>query len=203
MQQAMMDWQSLRQSKGQSLQEYTQEFRKRALVLGIPLYTQETLLNYIRGLHSYLCHMILMFNLTNLNEVCFQVTRMESKEKNTIDFFSMKPFKPYGNKFKGKGKGKHTTTMKNQGEKPMCTHFQEKGHDASKCWKLHIEFKPEKFQNKEDKKTTTIAIQHDFGSDFGDETKFVATSIQGKNPSIYISKHEPIVDERREVIYFI
>ena len=44
MQQAMMDWQNLRQSKGQSVQEYIQEFRKRALVLGIPLYTQETLL---------------------------------------------------------------------------------------------------------------------------------------------------------------
>ena len=47
MQQAMMDWQNLRQGKGQSVQEYTQEFGKRALVLGIPLYTQETLLKYI------------------------------------------------------------------------------------------------------------------------------------------------------------
>ena len=77
-----MEWQNLRQGKGQSVQEYTQEFRKRALVLGIPLYTQETLLKYIVGLHSYLCHMILMFNSTNLNEVCVQVTHMESKGKN-------------------------------------------------------------------------------------------------------------------------
>jgi hypothetical protein len=47
MKQAMMDWKNLRQSKGQSVQEYTQEFQKRALILGIPLYTQETLLKYI------------------------------------------------------------------------------------------------------------------------------------------------------------
>ena len=51
MQQAIMDWQNLRQKKGQSVQEYTQEFRKKALALGIPLYTQETLLKFIGGLH--------------------------------------------------------------------------------------------------------------------------------------------------------
>jgi hypothetical protein len=54
MQQAIMDWKNLRQAKGQSIQSYTQEFRKKDLTLGIPLYTQETLLKYIGGLHSYL-----------------------------------------------------------------------------------------------------------------------------------------------------
>jgi hypothetical protein len=96
------------------VQEYTQEFRKRALVLGIPLYTQETLLIYIGGLHSYLRHMILMFNLTNLDEVCVQETHIETKGKNTKENVSKKPFKPDGNKFKGKGKGKHKTTLKRE-----------------------------------------------------------------------------------------
>ena len=63
-----------------------------------------------------------MFNLTNLDEVCVQVTHMESKEKNTREKSSKKPFKPYGNKFKGKGKGKHMTTVKKEGEKCTCTH---------------------------------------------------------------------------------
>ena len=35
------------------------------------------------------------------------------------------------------------------------------------------------------------------GSDLGDETKIVAMSIQGKNPSIFVSKNEPIIDERK------
>ena len=35
------------------------------------------------------------------------------------------------------------------------------------------------------------------GSYSGDETKVVATSIQGKNPSIYVSKNEPVIDERK------
>ena len=63
MQQAMMDWKNLRKGKGQRVQKYTQEFIKGSLVLGIPLYTQEMLLKYLGGLHSCLCHMILMFNI--------------------------------------------------------------------------------------------------------------------------------------------
>ena len=100
-----------------------------------------------------------------------------NKGKNTKENFSNKPFKHDGNKSKGKGKGKHTATMKKEGDKPTCTHCQKKGHEASKCWKLHLELKLEKFWNKEDKKSTAAAIQHDLGSDFGDETKVVATSI--------------------------
>ena len=53
MYQAMMSWQTLRQLEGQSVQSYTQEFRKRALILGISLDSHETLLKYIGGLHSY------------------------------------------------------------------------------------------------------------------------------------------------------
>ena len=37
MQQAMMSWKTLRQLKGKSVQSYTQEFRKRAFILGIYL----------------------------------------------------------------------------------------------------------------------------------------------------------------------
>ena len=66
----------------------TQRNSERALILGIPLYTQETLLKFIGGLHSYLCHTILMFNPTNLDEVCVQATHIESKGKNAHDNFS-------------------------------------------------------------------------------------------------------------------
>ena len=104
------------------MQYYTQEFRKRALVHGIPLYTKENLLKYIGGLHSYLRDMVLMFNLTNFDEVCVQETHIETNGKNTKENVSKKPFKPDGNKFKGKGKGKHTTTVKKEGDKPTCTH---------------------------------------------------------------------------------
>ena len=139
-----------------------------------------------------------MFNPTNLDEVCVQATHIETKGNNTKEIFSQKPFKLDVNKSKGKGKGKHTTTMNKEGGNPTCTHCQRKGHDASKCWKLHSELKPEKFWNKEDEKTTATSIQHDLGSNFGDETKVVSTSIQGKIPSSYVSRNEHVIDIRNK-----
>ena len=68
-QKLIMSWHNFRQFKGQTVQDYTQEFRKRALLLGVNLNSQDTLLKYIGGLHSYLKHTILMFNPTNLVEI--------------------------------------------------------------------------------------------------------------------------------------
>ena len=68
-QQAMMSWKTLRQLKGPSVQGYTQEFRKRALILGISLDLPKTLLKYIGGLRSYMRHTILMFNPASIDEV--------------------------------------------------------------------------------------------------------------------------------------
>lgn len=44
MQKSIMDWKNIRQGKGKSVRNYTQEFRRKALVLGVYLTTQETLL---------------------------------------------------------------------------------------------------------------------------------------------------------------
>jgi hypothetical protein len=63
------------------VQRFTQEFRSRSLVLGVDLSSQETLLKYIGALHSYLRHTILMFNPSNLEEVCVQGHSFGSKRK--------------------------------------------------------------------------------------------------------------------------
>jgi hypothetical protein len=46
------------------------------------------------------------------------------------------------------------------------------------CWKLHLERRPKKFGNK-GKSKTAATIQHDLGSDSGDETKITAMGYQG------------------------
>ena len=62
-----MDQHTLRKNRGWNVQD----FRKKTLILAIPFYTQEIRLKYIAGLHiSYLRHIILMFNPTNIYEVC-------------------------------------------------------------------------------------------------------------------------------------
>jgi hypothetical protein len=56
------------------VQEYTDGFRKMALMLDIPLQTQETLMKYIGGLSMHIRKNVFMFGPTNLDEVSFQAT---------------------------------------------------------------------------------------------------------------------------------
>jgi hypothetical protein len=51
---ALIEWKALTLKKGQIVQEYTDGFRKMALMLDIPLHTQETLMKYIGGLPRHI-----------------------------------------------------------------------------------------------------------------------------------------------------
>ena len=133
MQNAIMDWKNFRKLKGKSVQDYTHEFRRRALILDINLYSQETLLKYVGGLHSYLRNTILMFNPTNIYEVCVQATHLEARGKQNID-------EKIESEGKGKGKfygrGKRYTSFKTKKEKLACKNFSRTGHDEDHYWKL-------------------------------------------------------------------
>ena len=52
------------------MQEYTDGFQKMALMLDIPLHTQETIMKYIGGLPAHIRNTVFMFGPTNLDEVC-------------------------------------------------------------------------------------------------------------------------------------
>jgi hypothetical protein len=120
MHKAIIDWQNLRQAKGKYVQSFTQEFKRRALVLGIDFSSQETLLKYIRGLHRYLRHTILMFNPSNLDEVCVHASHLEARGRNEPQEGSNKSFYN-GDKGKRKfeGNGKKNDTVKKEREKLM------------------------------------------------------------------------------------
>jgi hypothetical protein len=75
---AIIEWQSLKLKKGQTVQEYTDGFRKMALMLYIPLKTQETLMKYIGGLPAHIRNTVFMFGPTNLDEVSVQATYIEA-----------------------------------------------------------------------------------------------------------------------------
>ena len=49
MQKAIMNWENFRQLECPNVQDYTQEFKKRSLMLGADLQSQDTSLKYIGG----------------------------------------------------------------------------------------------------------------------------------------------------------
>jgi len=105
--------------------------------LRLPLYTHETLMKYIGGMHSYLRHTILMFNLIDIDKVSIQATHLEaSKVKHASE--DKKPYK-FEKKPKGKWKSKKSATLKQVEERSTCSHCNKKGHEQSQCWKLHPE----------------------------------------------------------------
>eukprot|EP00253_Pinus_taeda_P035413 PITA_35413 len=191
----MMSWQTLQQLKGKSMQGYTQEFRKRALIFGISLDSPKTLLRYIGGLHSYMRHTILMFNTTSIDEVSVQATHLEARGKNGNPKVGG-PSQPTVSKRKEKRKQKWKARKANtaQKSKASCTHCKKEGHDDEHCWILHLELRPKKF-----KKNTIAAIQKDLGLDSGDETIIAATGIKGKNFEASTSNSaQSIIDEEHE-----
>jgi hypothetical protein len=71
---ALIEWRSFKLRKGQTVQGYTDEFHKMALMLDIPLHTQETLMKYIGGLRAHIRNIVFMFGPNNIDEVFVQAT---------------------------------------------------------------------------------------------------------------------------------
>lgn len=122
-----MNWQYLRQGKGQDVQSFTKEFRKQALNLGIALDTTEAITKYIGSLNSYIRHSLLLFEPTTMDSASVKEIHIENKGKNEGDDHSRKPlFKPPNGKSieKWKGKEKKMATAK-EGEIPYCNHCKK------------------------------------------------------------------------------
>jgi hypothetical protein len=75
---ALIEWKGLKLRKVKTVKECIYEFCKMALMLNIPLRTQETLVKYIRGLPAHICNIVFMFGPTNLDEVFVQGTYIEA-----------------------------------------------------------------------------------------------------------------------------
>ena len=132
-----MNWQYLRQGKGQDVQSFTEEFRKQALNLGNTLDTLEVVTKYIGLLHSYIRHSLLLFEPNTIDSASIKVIHIANKGKNERDDHSIKPpFKPPNGKYKAKWKGKEnkTATTKER-ERSYCNHCKKEGHDDDHCWK--------------------------------------------------------------------
>jgi hypothetical protein len=157
---AMIEWKNLRQSKGQIVQSFTEEFRNKALALNIPLYSYETLMKYIGTLHSYIHHTFILFNPTNLDEVCVQATHLENMGNHVQEDPTKKNSNLPHNPFKKfKRKNKKTATVKREEGNPFCTHCKKSVHGDEHCWKLDPEKRPKQFGGGEDKYRCYIATR--------------------------------------------
>jgi hypothetical protein len=133
-----MEWKTLRQSKGQTVQSFTKEFRKKSLALNNPLDSYETLMKYIGALHTYIHHTLLLFNPTNIDKFCVKFTHLENKGNHVQEYPTKKLSNLQHKQFKKfKRKDKKTATVKRKEGKPYCTHCKKNGHNDEHYWKIY------------------------------------------------------------------
>jgi hypothetical protein len=182
---ALIEWKSVKLRKGQTMQEYTYEFHKMALILNIPLHTQETLMKYIGGLTAHIHNIVFMFGPTNLDEVFVQATYIEAGK--TRVGVSGEPSSRKEDKRKGNGKKANSTTRKE--ENISCKHCKKEGHDDDHCWKFHSEKRAKWFKERKGRQTVAATtLPTDLGYDLGDETKITTISLTGKIGDGYDSR---------------
>jgi hypothetical protein len=140
----LIEWKSLKLRKGQSLKEYTDEFRKMALMLDVSLTTQENLMKYVGGLPSYNHNTVFIFGPTNLDEVSIQVMYIE-EGKTRVSVSRESSSKKDG---KGEGNGKKANSTIVKEEKLSCKNCKKEGHDDDHCRKLHLEKRPKWFKER-------------------------------------------------------
>ena len=126
---ASIEWKGLKLRKGKTTQEYTDGFRKMALMLYIPLHTQENLMKYIRGLPTHILNIVCMFGPANRDEVYVQVTYIEAGKKSVGVSRELSSRKEN----KRKWHAKKENSMARKEEKPSCKHCKKEGHDEDRC----------------------------------------------------------------------
>ena len=148
-----------------------------------------------------------MLNPNNLDEVCVKAMHLESRRKNIQEEGSKrKPFKGKEKEKGGKWKGKKNASVKKEGEKFICENCSKEGHNEGNYWKLDLEMRPNKFNNKE-KQITTAITQEDLGSESGDENKIIVMGIKGKQHIASTSSQNcntttTTLDEKRRIELF-
>jgi hypothetical protein len=174
---ALIEWQGLKLRRGQIVQEYTDEFRKMALILDIPLHTQETLMKYIGGLPAHIRNTVFMFGPTNIDEVYVQATYIEAGKTGvgvSGESYSRK-------EDKRKWKRKKENSVPRKEEKLSYKHCKKEGHDDDHCWKLHPEKRSKWFKERKGRKTPAATTRPtDLGSDSSDESKITTVGLTGK-----------------------
>jgi hypothetical protein len=141
---ALNEWKSLQLRKGQTMKEYTDGFHKMALLLDIPLHTQETLMKYIGGLPAHIRNTIFMFGPTNLDKVYIQDTYIEAG-KTWVGVISSRN--------RTKGSEAEANPVARKEEKLSCKHCKKEGHDEDHCWKLHLEKRPKWLKERKGRQT--------------------------------------------------
>jgi len=127
-------WKHMKQWYNQSVQDYTTEFFRQALGLGISLDNEDTFMKYKGGLHEDIRNELTLFHVEDITDASTKAIAIEVRNKARGGRKSSQP------NISMKGDLPKTAVKKQ--EQLHCTHCKKDGHTSDKCWFLHSELKP-------------------------------------------------------------
>jgi hypothetical protein len=153
----------LQKRQGQSMQEFTIEFRKREIHMGVSLKSLDMLVKYLGALFPHIRRKLMLFIPNTIDEASIQAQykRETSEETNKSSQASRTTRETEKKKNKKKWNEKKIveTTQEETPSIQQCKGCDRKGHTEENCWKLHPEKCPKYFQKKKKKALISVDVE--------------------------------------------
>ncbi|GJX96112.1 glutamate-rich WD repeat-containing protein 1 [Tanacetum coccineum] len=156
-------WHNLRLQRGQTVQEYTTNFRRLAVTLGISTNNEDVFTKYVAGLPQQIQTEMRLHTTKNISEASSIAMAIELKNKSSGQKFQE------GSKGEGSSRGdskkdfRKTVSMQSANGNKYCSNCKITGHTEESCWKVHPELFPKKWikDDRGGKRTTNTALVND------------------------------------------
>ncbi|XP_071702891.1 uncharacterized protein [Rutidosis leptorrhynchoides] len=146
-------WHNMRQQQGQQVQEYTTEFRRLAVSLGIQIDGEETFTKYVAGLTRSVRTELRLHSVSKISDASGIAMAIEQKNRMSGQRFDDRTKGGSSNgTFKKEVSKQKTKTITS--ETRFCDHCKIEGHVKEKCWKADPSLFPKKWSKDKRKKTT-------------------------------------------------
>ncbi|GJW16490.1 hypothetical protein Tco_0020623 [Tanacetum coccineum] len=153
-------WHNLRQQRGQTVQEYTTDFRRLAVTLGISINNEDVFTKYVAGLPQQIQTEMRLHTTKNISQASSIAMAIELKNKSSTQKFEE------SSKGEGSARGQSKKDFKKIGvtQSPnankYCSNCRIAGHTEEKCWKVHPELFPKKWIKDDRGGRRTTATTH-------------------------------------------
>ncbi|KAA8518207.1 hypothetical protein F0562_015681 [Nyssa sinensis] len=153
-------WHNLRQRYEQTVQEYTTEFWRLAVALGITLDNKEVYTKFVAGLHRSIQGEMRLYQAMNISQASRIALAIERKNQTDTSRTTGNGKKKEASKPSKKQSPSNSSSSFKSNK--YCDHCKISGHEKGKCWKLQPELFPEKWKKDEKgKRTMTVTTTSD------------------------------------------
>ncbi|GKB33513.1 reverse mRNAase [Tanacetum coccineum] len=152
-------WHNLIQQRGQTVQEYTMDFRRLAVTLGISINNEDVFTKYVDGLPQQI-QTEMRLNKKNISQASRIAMAIELKNKSSTQKFEESSKGERSARGQSKKDFKKIGVTQSPNANKYFSNCRIAGHTEEKCWKVHPELFPKKWIKDDRGGRRTTATTH-------------------------------------------